>query len=163
MCTTMDIDTSCEGDVECVHLPLFATQFCVCLCWASSGGRTIESLTSTIDVCATHTASTCARPIFYLHAYNRGLVCQVSRAVAAAAGCVCHRGEVLGVSFLASRGAIKFFFFANTLGRICRSLFSTSSGWKANIDVFVGAPNVGLLSRPHFAQCKGLLADEVTL
>ena len=43
------------------------------------------------------------------------------------------------------------------------SLHPTSYGWKANIDVFVGAPIAVFLSRQRFAQCKGFFSDEVTL
>ena len=81
----------------------------------------IEFLTSSIGVCATHTASTCTRVIFYLHAYNRGLVSQVSR-------------QLQGLGSVVSRlsWVVEVFFFVDTLGRICRS--SSNFIWVESIN-----------------------------
>ena len=65
-----------------------------------------------VDLCKTHLLSTCLRPWF-------GVPC-LSR----------YCGEVLEVSFLASRGAMKVFFFRQHV--VCRSLSLSSSNFIAH-------------------------------
>ena len=98
-------------------------------------------------LCKTRLASACLQPWF-------GVPC-LSRYCGS---CRLRWPPLRGLGSVVSRlpWSHQGFFFRQHVGQdLPLSLHPTSYGWKANIDVFVGAPIAAFPSRQRLAQCKG--------
>ena len=101
-----------------------------------------------VDLCKTRLASTCLQPWFGVPCLSR--YCD---------SCRLRWPPLRGLGSVVSRlpWSHQGFFFVRqyVVQDLPLSLHPTSYGWKANIDVFVGAPIAAFLSRQRLALCTG--------